>query len=58
MITKDAIEDFIFEAPNLEILNSSQVKINKIIDIIFIKLEESQKLEELKALLLGRMVRN
>lgn len=58
MITKDAIEDFIFEAPNLEILNSSQVKINKIIDIIFIKLEETQKLEELKELLLGRMVRN
>lgn len=55
MITKDAIEDFIFEAPNLEILNSSQVKINKIIDIIFIKIEESQKLAELKDLLLARM---
>lgn len=57
MITKDAIEDFIFEAPNLEILNSSQVKINKIIDIIFIKIEESQKLAELKDLLLARMTR-
>lgn len=57
MITKDAIEDFIFEAPNLEILNSSQVKINKIIDIIFIKLEETQKLEELKDLLLAKMTR-
>ena len=57
MITKDAIEDFIFEAPNLEILNSSQVKINKIIDTIFIRLEENQKLDELKDLLLAKMMR-
>lgn len=57
MITKDAIEDFIFEAPNLEILISSQFKINKIIERIFIKREENQKLEELKDLLLAKMTR-
>jgi type I restriction enzyme S subunit len=57
MITKDAIEDFIFEAPNLEILISSQFKINKIIERIFIKREENQKLEELKYLLLAKMTR-
>ncbi|MFV8358038.1 restriction endonuclease subunit S [Flavobacterium sp. XS1P32] len=57
MITKDAIEDFIFEAPNFEILISSQVKIKKIIEIIFIKREESQKLGELKDLLLAKMTR-
>ena len=58
MITKDAIEDFIFEAPKLEILISSHIKINIIIEIIFTQREETQKLEELKELLLGRMVRN
>ena len=57
MITKDAIEDFIFEAPNLEVLISSQVQINIIVGTIFIKREENQKLEELIELLLGRMVR-
>lgn len=57
MITKDAIEDFIFEAPNLEILISSQFKINKIIERIFIKREETQKLEELKDLLLAKMTK-
>ena len=57
MITKDAIEDFIFEAPNLEILITSQVKINKIIERIFIKREETQKIEELRDLLLAKMTR-
>ena len=57
MITKDAIEDFIFEAPNLEVLISSQVQINIIVGTIFIKREENQKLEELIELWLGRMVR-
>ena len=57
MITKDAIEDFIFEAPNLEILITLQVKINKIIERIFIKREETQKIEELRDLLLAKMTR-
>ncbi|WBX97645.1 restriction endonuclease subunit S [Chryseobacterium gambrini] len=57
MITKDAIEDFIFEAPEIEILISQQEKINTIVSQIFCKKEETQKLTQLQSLLLSRLGR-
>lgn len=55
MITKDAIEDYAFEAPSIEYLYSVQSNITKIGDSVFIKRTENQKLTELKALLLSRL---
>jgi type I restriction enzyme S subunit len=55
MITKDAIEDYIFEAPSIAYLYSVQENINKIIDNVFLKRTENQKLSELKDLLLSKM---
>lgn len=55
MITKDAIEDYIFEAPSIEFLYNNQNNITKIIDNVFIKRDENQKLTELKELLLSRL---
>lgn len=55
MITKDAIENYVFEAPSLSFLYSIQDSINKIIDNVFLKRTENQKLIELKELLLSRL---
>ncbi len=55
MITKDAIEDYIFEAPSIEFLYNVEISITKIIDNVFLKRTENQKLTELKDLLLSRM---
>ncbi|MBN2817334.1 MAG: restriction endonuclease subunit S [Bacteroidales bacterium] len=55
MITKDAIEDYIFEAPSISLLYNFQEIINKIIDNVFLKRTENQKLTELKDLLLSKL---
>ena len=55
MITKDAIEDYVFEAPSISFLCSVQDNINKIIDNVFLKRTENQKLSELKGLLLSKL---
>jgi type I restriction enzyme, S subunit len=55
MITKDAIEDFKFEAPSISLLYNFQENINKIIDNVFLKRTENQKLTELKDLLLSKL---
>lgn len=55
MITKDAIEEYVFEAPSKSFLYSVQENINKIIDNVFLKRTENQKLAELKELLLSRL---
>ena len=55
MITKDAIEDFIFEAPEIEILISQQEKINTIVSQVFCKKDQNQKLTQLQSLLLSRL---
>lgn len=57
MITKDAIEDYVFEAPSIEFLSSVQSNIINIVDNVFLKRTENQKLTELKALLLSRLAR-
>jgi type I restriction enzyme S subunit len=55
MITKDAIEDYVFEAPSISFLYSIQENINKIINNVFLKRTENQKLTELKELLLSKL---
>ncbi len=55
MITKDAIEDYVFEAPSISFLFRIQNNINKIIDNVFLKRAENQKLAELKELLLSKL---
>lgn len=55
MITKDAIEDYSFEAPSLTLLLNLQEKLNKVIEYIFCKRTENQKLTELKDLLLTKL---
>ena len=55
MITKDAIEDYIFEGPSVSILIRIQEKIDTIIDKVFLKRTENQKLTELKDLLLSKL---
>jgi type I restriction enzyme S subunit len=55
MITKDAIEDYVFEARSISFLYSIQDNINKVIDNVFLKRTESQKLTELKELLLSKL---
>lgn len=55
MITKDAIEDYIFDAPSLSLLCIVQKNINLIIDNVFLKRTENQKLTELKDLLLSKL---
>ncbi len=55
MITKDAIEDYVFEAPSISFLYCIQDSINKIIDNVFLKRTENQKLTELKELLLSKL---
>lgn len=57
MITKDAIEDYIFDAPSLSSLCIVQKNINLIIDNVFLKRIEIQKLTELKELLLVKMTK-
>lgn len=57
MITKDAIEDFIFEAPKETILIKQQKKVNIIVSTIFTKKEETQKLTQLQLLMLSRLAR-
>lgn len=55
MITKDAIEEYLFEVPSISILYNLQEEINKIIDFVFLKRTENQKLSELKDLLLSKL---
>lgn len=55
MITKDAIEDYNFDAPSISFLCSVQENINMIIDNVFLKRTENQKLTELKDLLLSKL---
>ena len=55
MITKDAIEDYIFDAPPISDLVKIQSTINKIVDNIFLKRTETQKLTEFQSLLLSRL---
>ena len=55
MITKDAIEDYIFEGPSISLIISIQGRINHIIDNVFLKRTENQKLTELKNLLLSKL---
>lgn len=55
MITKDAIEDYIFKAPSIEFLYGVQNNISKIVENVFLKKQENQKLTELKDLLLSRL---
>ena len=55
MITKDAIEDYVFEAPLISSLCSIQEGINNIIDYVFLKRSENQKLTDLKDLLLSKL---
>lgn len=55
MITKDAIEDYIFEAVSISSLVKLQPKINKVVDTLFVKMAENQKLTELQSLLLSRL---
>ncbi len=55
MITKDAIEDYIFEAPSIEFLYSVQNNISKIVENVFLKRTENQKLTELKELILSKL---
>lgn len=55
MITKDAIEDYIFDAPPISDLVKIQSSINKIVDNIFLKRTETQKLTEFQSLLLSRL---
>lgn len=57
MITKDAIEDFIFEAPEETVLIRQQKKVNIIVSTIFTKKEETQKLTQLQLLMLSRLAR-
>ena len=55
MITKDAIEDYVFLAPHAKVFYSIQNKINKIADLLFLKRLEKQKLIELRDLLLSKL---
>jgi type I restriction enzyme, S subunit len=55
MITKDAIEDYSFEAPSISFLINIQENIIKTIDNVFLKRTENQKLTELKDLLLSKL---
>lgn len=55
MITKDAIEDFIFQAPDMELLIDEQEKVNVIVSHIFSKKQENQKLTQLQSLMLSRL---
>ncbi len=55
MITKDAIEDYTFKAPSISFLSSVQNNITKVVDNIFLKRTENQKLMELKDLLLSKL---
>lgn len=55
MITKDAIEDYIFEAPPISFLLNFQEDIDEIINYVFLKRKETQKLEEMKDLILSKM---
>ena len=55
MITKDAIEDYTFESPSISSLLIFQENINKIVDNVFLKRNENQKLTELKELLLSKL---
>lgn len=55
MITKDAIEDYVFEAPSVSFLYSIQENINNIVNNVFLKRMENQKLSELKDLLLSKL---
>ena len=55
MITKDAIEDYVFEAPSISFLCSIQDNISKIIDNVFLRRTENQNLTELKNLLLSKL---
>jgi type I restriction enzyme S subunit len=55
MITKDAVEDYVFEAPSLTFLFGIQENINKITENIFLRRKENQKLTELKSLLLSKL---
>ena len=57
MITKDAIEDFIFEAPGETTLIKQQKKVNIIVSTIFTKKEEVQKLTQLQLLMLSKLAR-
>ena len=55
MITKDAVEDFYFNLPSLELISKLHIKLKYIVDLIFIKRNEIKKLIELKEILLSKM---
>jgi len=55
MITKDAIEDYIFEAPSISFLCSIQENIDKFAENIFLRRTENEKLTGLKDLLLSKL---
>ncbi len=55
MITKDAIEDYIFYAPSVDFLYSVQNKIDTLIHNVFLKRTENQKLTKLNDLLLSKL---
>ena len=55
MITKDAVEDFYFNLPSLELISKLHIELKSIVDLIFIKRNEIKKLIELKEILLSKM---
>jgi len=55
MITKDAVEDFYFNLPTLELISKLDKKLKSIVKLIFIKRNEIKKLSELKEVLLSKM---
>jgi type I restriction enzyme, S subunit len=55
MITKDAIEDYVFEAPSISFLFSIQENIDKLAEGVFLKRNENQKLLDLRSLLLSKL---
>jgi len=55
MITKDAVEDFYFNLPSIELISKLHIELKSIVDLIFIKRNEIKKLIELKEILLSKM---
>ena len=57
MITKDAIEEYIFEAPSISFFLRKEENINKIIENVFLKRIENKKLENFRDLVLVKMTK-
>ena len=55
MITKDAVEDFYFNLPSIELISKLHIELKSIVDLIFIKRNEIKKLIELKEILLSKI---